>query len=651
MTNMHSAHLLSEPIPRSFAARAVAFAPFGVIVSVVIGSAAANGGYFESSWGWIALALGWCLCMTVTLTSAGFDRFELGFIGAWLCLAAWVLFTTVFARDAGLAFEEALRDLILPMAAAGALIAVRNVDRSVAALVLGIATALVCAYSLATRLLPDRVGSYDPVAGARLSTPIGYWNGLGLFAALGVLFLLAGVPRGSARTRAVVGASIVVLASTLYFTFSRGAWVALLVGILTGLALEPDRLRSLGIVLALTPPAAAAVWLGSRNQALTHVGVELSRAAKAGHRLAIEIVILAIVGALSGAMTAAIGSRTTLSSGVVRAANRALIGLAVVAVLAATVAGGGPTSLVERARHSFAARPPETHGDLNLRLFNLSGSWRGDLWRSALSNASAHLATGSGAGSFEAYWLEHRKIPKKVRDAHSLYLETLSELGVIGLCCLLVALALPLLAIPSARRLPAVPFVAGAYMAFVIHAALDWDWELPTLMILALSAGAFIVRARRDFRPPPVRRRGQQLLVLGVAVPLMGLAFTGLVGNLLLARSASASRAGDWTVAARDARRASAWLPLSARPLQQLGEAELSLGQAARARASFRRAINNAPDDWELWFDLARASTGRVRTEALSRGMTLNPLSPELAALRSEGGPTGGLSITVREKP
>ena len=45
-------------------------------------------------------------------------------------------------------------------------------------------------------------------------------------------------------------------------------------------------------------------------------------------------------------------------------------------------------------------------------------------WNVALADASEHVVLGSGAGSFDDYWLEHRPIPAYVRDAHSLYLET-----------------------------------------------------------------------------------------------------------------------------------------------------------------------------------------------------------------------------------
>ena len=91
------------------------------------------------------------------------------------------------------------------------------------------AVTLDCAYALATRLFPGRIGSYDSLAVYRLSTPIGYWNGLGVFAAIGAVVALGFAARGTRPvTRALAAASLLVLVPTLYFTFSRGAWLAAL---------------------------------------------------------------------------------------------------------------------------------------------------------------------------------------------------------------------------------------------------------------------------------------------------------------------------------------------------------------------------------------------------------------------------------------
>ena len=119
-------------------------------------------------------------------------------------------------------------------------------------------------------------------------------------------------------------------------------------------------------------------------------------------------------------------------------------------------------------------------------------------WNVALADASEHVVLGSGAGSFDDYWLEHRPIPADVRDAHSLYLETAAELGIVGLALLLVALGAPLAAAARARENQLVATAAAAYVAFLVHAGLDWDWEMPVTTFAGLACGAALLVSRRS---------------------------------------------------------------------------------------------------------------------------------------------------------
>jgi O-antigen ligase len=110
-------------------------------------------------------------------------------------------------------------------------------------------------------------------------------------------------------------------------------------------------------------------------------------------------------------------------------------------------------------------------------------------WHVAWSQASDHPVAGRGAGTFELAWLEERPIEESVLDAHSLYLETLAELGVVGLGLLALALAPPLVAAFRGANAAA----AGAYVAFLFHAGVDWDWEMPAVTVAGLLCGAAIL--------------------------------------------------------------------------------------------------------------------------------------------------------------
>jgi O-antigen ligase len=127
---------------------------------------------------------------------------------------------------------------------------------------------------------------------------------------------------------------------------------------------------------------------------------------------------------------------------------------------------------------------------------SLFGANRPHYWRVAWIEYKSHPLLGSGAGTFSDYWLHHRRGTDFARDAHSLYLESLAELGPVGLLLIALALAAPF----AGLRRPADGVVAalvGAYVAFVVHAAVDWDWELPAVTLTGLLCGAAAVVATR----------------------------------------------------------------------------------------------------------------------------------------------------------
>ena len=110
-------------------------------------------------------------------------------------------------------------------------------------------------------------------------------------------------------------------------------------------------------------------------------------------------------------------------------------------------------------------------------------------WHVAWQEASDFPVQGRGAGTFELAWLEQQPIEESVLDAHSLYLETLAELGLVGLGLLALTLAPPLVAAFRGTSAAAV----GGYVAFLFHAGVDWDWEMPAVTVAGLLCGAAIL--------------------------------------------------------------------------------------------------------------------------------------------------------------
>jgi O-Antigen ligase len=599
---------------------------------------ASNGGYFASSWSWALLVCLWISAIVVAVGSV--PRIRGADLAAVLAIAALTILawcSTLWETDTQ-ALLDAQRTLLYAAVVVAALLVIRRaaVPQLLGGVLGGIV--LIGGYSMLERLAPDRFGEFDPVAGYRLAGTIGYWNGLGIFAAIGILLALGFAARGrSFAVRALAAPSLVVLAPTLYFTFSRGAWIALGIGLLAAIALDPRRLQLIMTGLLLAPAPALGVLVASRSDALTHRGSRLAAAVHEGHRLALALALLVAVAAVV-AIGLGLAERRIVPRRRDRIAFAGVVAaFAVVAVALTFVRLGGPATIAHRAYDGFTAPPAATGNDLNKRLFSFSGNGRADLWHAAWRDYVHHPWLGSGAGSYEQWWLQHRPDAVKVRDAHNLYLETLAELGPLGLVLLFVVVGVPLVAAVRARAHPLIPAAAGAFAAWAIHAAVDWDWELAAVTSAALLCGtACVIAARRGnekARPLSGRVRAA---ALAATVALVGVAFVGLVGNLASSESASAARDGNWHAAASQARRAIDWTPWSAQPWRLLGEAQLGAGNVAAADRSIRKAIGKDPGDWNLYFDLARATTGRVQLAALAAASRLNPRSPEIAEFRRE---------------
>lgn len=233
-------------------------------------------------------------------------------------------------------------------------------------------------------------------------------------------------------------------------------------------------------------------------------------------------------------------------------------------------------------------------------------------YRVALAEARAAPVAGTGAGTWDEWWLRRRAAPTAALDAHSVYLETLGEQGAVGLLLLCALLATPLAAAP--RDFGAV----AAYATFIVHAGVDWDLEQPALWIAGLAVGAALLpRGRRTLRRSVAVAAG----VAAAAVAAVGC--VSAFSQLSLARAVDAARAGDYRRAETLARRAGTVEPWSSRPLETLGEAQLAAGDDAAAARTFTRALAKDPRRWQLWHDLHEADGSR---RAGREARLLNPL-------------------------
>jgi hypothetical protein len=627
-----------EPVVRADLALVRAKLVTGALAAgVVVWLAFASGGYFASEWGlltlgFLLLALGVCLLA---------DSVELGrpgvvMLAAVAGLALWQLGSVLWSPGAALPVAEAERTLLYLTAAAALVIALR--PETVGSLQDGIVggTTVVALYALGTRLAPGTLGgAYDPSSGYQLAKPIGYWNALGLLAVLGMLPALAAVLQPGRLRGLLAAMTLVPLTACLYFTFSRGSLAALGLALAALVGLQQARVRAaLHLAVLLLVPLLA-VALAARSSALTAPGATLETAQHEGHRVAWQLLALSALAGAVQLVAAWALARVTLG----RALGRWLTVAAAAFVLAGAVVAveheGGPGTITQRAREAFARDPPATTASLDRRLLSVSGHGRSDYWRVALRMVAGDPALGAGAGSFDRVWARERPVANDARDAHNLYLETLAELGPVGLVLVLTLLLAPVAVLRRARRAPAAAPAAAMLLAFAVHAGVDWDWEIPLLALVALAAGATLVVLDPSRRRVALTSR-RRWAIFGAIAVAGALALVTHVGNRAAADSLDALANDAPERAAADARKAASWMPWSPQGDQLLGEAFSLERRDVAARAAFRRALARDDSDWSSWYDLASVTTGPERARALTRSRELNPLSVEIQSLVAE---------------
>jgi O-Antigen ligase len=594
------------------------------LTAAVAGTAAAQGGYFPTSWGWTALAFAFVAAVAViVLDRVELSRIELVYLGLVGVFVGWIALSIAWSTGVSATVAEVERALVYATGVLAFLVVARRgrIGVLLGSILVGLTG--IAVYALVTRLFPASL-AIDEISGYRLSTPIGYYNGLGALCAIALLLAVGFVAEGThLATRAVAGAFVPVLTTTMYFTFSRGAVAALAIAALFTIVVSPTRLRFVTTILVLAVPTIIAVLLARDSFALTHVGTTLSAAQHEGRRLALWLLLLGIASAAL-AVGLHYAERRPIPPRVRQVYATVLVAVAAAAAVFGLVAGGGPSRIANHAYDRFIAKP-DSQENLNERIFQLSGSYRVDWWRVAWHQFEAHPASGTGAGTFESYWYQHRgESEQSVSEAHSLYIETLGELGAPGLVLLVAMLLVPFAAL-AARRKRFVVIGVGAYALLLVHAGTDWDWELPAVMLAGTwCALAALVERREDEPVVELGLRGRGA-VFATALVFGAFAFVGLVGNLAVSSSTHALQDGNPKKAAGDARRATAWAPWAAYPWYLLAQAELGLRRPQAAIAAGREAVEHAPRDYRMWQLLAAVTEGPEHREAVRRANELYP--------------------------
>src|SRR5439155_25839278 len=116
------------------------------------------------------------------------------------------------------------------------------------------------------------------------------------------------------------------------------------------------------------------------------------------------------------------------------------LGTGVAALAVGLALAVGAPAWVGHQYDGFVNGAPSTNPDQRARFTDPSSNGRVQHWKVAFHAFEANPFHGTGAGTLEFQWAQHRDRRFTVVDAHSLYIEALGELGVVGFLFLLVAL-------------------------------------------------------------------------------------------------------------------------------------------------------------------------------------------------------------------
>jgi O-Antigen ligase len=644
----------------------------------------------------LTIASGLAIAAAVLLVPAArpvYGRWAFALLLAFTILTALSIVWSVQPDDS---WRDANRLLAYSAVFAAAIALVRLSPERWPAVLGGIvlAAVAVCGYALLTKVFPSALAAAN--APARLEEPFGYWNATGLAAAMGAICCLwLGSRRsGHALMSTLAYPAMGLLLLTLSLAYSRGALVAFAIGVALWFCVVPLRLRGAAVLcFGALGAGAVSAWDFSRHS-LSAEGVALADRTTAGHQLGALVLAMLLVLAAVGIAIGFATDRRAPSLRARHAAGTALLALIVLSVLvfagALAHSQRGLTGTISHAVDSLtnpnAKTPPNTPGRLTA-----VASVRARYWKQAFQVFDAHPALGAGAEGYATAHLRYRNDTLTVRHAHGFVVQTLADLGIVGL---LLALALLLAWLTAAgrathpfnrcwarwgewRRLgsggrpgwlrrpqPYTPERIGllsmlcVVVVFGAHSLIDWTWYVPGDACVALICAGWL--AGRG----PLGARATAGARLNGAAPTVALrrvdlrpaiAVAALIATLLAAWSqwqpqrseearaqALALLATNPLAANAAAESAVSRNPLSVEALFTLAEVQSSSHRPAAARETLEHAVRLQPSNPETWlrlgrYDLANDHTASGRQSALKElqaAIFLNPssISPEAIA-------------------
>jgi hypothetical protein len=601
-------------------------------------------------------------------------------LGPLLLLAALAVLTALsitWAANPSEAWLEANRTLAYAAVFAGAVALAHSIPGRWSAVVgaITLSAVAISGYAVLTKIFPGALNPDEVYA--RLREPFGYWNSVGLAAALGVPGCLwLGTRRsGHQALSALAYPALGLLVLTMLLSFSRGAVLAAVLGAIFWLATVPRRLRAAAILIAgVAGGGLIAAWAFGQS-ALTEDRVPVDLRNTAGLQLGLLVVVMLGLLLLVGL---GIGFARAHRAPSILMRDRA--GVALLVALALGGAGGiaalslgdkGLTgSISGRWNQLTDASAPLPRND-NSR-FTSAGSVRARYWDEALRIFGDNLGVGVGAGSYATVRKRYRTADPAVRHAHGYVVQTAADLGLAGLAVSLALLAAWLASAIRATGLrrrdrgrPYTPERVGlltlfsVVIVFGVSSTIDWTWFVPANAAVALLAAGWLAGrgplgrgAAADGRRPAtiglaerlragLRERARAICVVAATLLVLATAWTVYQPQrsdtitqdaLDTLATGNADRARDQALQARDIN------PLSLEPLYALWTVEASASRNSAARRALEQAVRLQPANPDPWtrlaqFELNTLQRPKVALTAIRPALYLDPRSSDAVAV------------------
>ncbi len=655
------------------------YARLGILAAgllVILYYAFSAGGYFtpQRSYGelWIlyliVLGLLFGLQVKQGLTRLGWA--EVGIFGAF---ALWNLASVSWSYYPARSFDEFIR-AVLYLSGFGLFylyLARREWLAWLGHLFVAIAV-IVAIRALLGKILPGQISDPDPFGANRLNYPITYWNTLAVFMGMAFVIGLRVIADRGTRliTRYLYGPALFLFMVTIFYTVSRAGIAMLLVAIGIFLVTSTNRLRAvlqtavaffwMGIVVLISY-----AWLPSTIESQPAEALKSSQ----GHTLGLVLLVMMLLVAGTQWILAQFEKRITVSAELGRKIGMGL-GIAAVTVVlvgfigfTSTGSRGGPFSWTKARVESFTSVTKGASTEtIEERLFTTQ-SERYQEWQAAVETFKEKPLTGTGAATWVVGWLKWRPFDMISKDGHSWFFENLSELGIIGAGLTIAFVAVFFtISISDLRRMKRgrKREIYGAFFAaatmLLVHAMIDWDWEMPVIFLSFFMFTGALMRFGQLSRVADSegeeaaiaaatgkgKSRGawisRDLLgwagILGVlCLVAMALTIPPMLSTNRMDKAKEADRKGDYVNSEAAARSAEKFNPLDGEILAYQGKAKMVLGKPDEAEALLKRSVEKDPKNDKTWRLLARLYIQKKDVHdsylALKESRSINPLESQ----------------------